>query len=229
MKTTTKAIAAIMLMFATVLATGCTEKENNQEDDNDLVSGDWVDLGLPSGLLWATRNVGASSPTDFGNYYAWGETKFKSVYNWSTYRYCEYHGLYDHPLTKYIDTDTLTTLQPDDDAATVNYGGRTPTRAEWEELQENTTHQWVTINEVSGMNIIGPNGNSLFLPAAGERYDSLIYLVGNFGRYWSSSLFSGIDVYLCNMGPNTMELSYNWGVHGYRHYGHSVRAVRDAQ
>ena len=91
--------------------------------------GDWVDLGLPSGLLWATRNVGANSPEDYGNYFAWAETSPKSVYDWDTYIYtCGNWG----DLTKYCDnsnygcngfTDNLTILQPGDDAATANYGG----------------------------------------------------------------------------------------------------------
>ena len=157
-------------------------------------TGDWVDLGLPSGLLWATRNVGAASPEDYGDYFAWGETNPKSVYSWSNYSYY-YNGSFNQ-LTKYCDmssygyngfTDSLTTLEPDDDAATVNYGGRTPTYGDWWELENNTTTQWTTQNGVYGRRFTGPNGNSLFLPAAGCREDSSLG-DGSEGLYWSSSL-----------------------------------------
>ena len=112
----------------------------------------YVDLGLPSGLLWATCNVGADNPEDYGDYFAWGETQPKDTYNWSTYQYC--NGSYN-TLTKYCSnssfgyngfTDDLTTLLPEDDAATANWGShwRMPTEEEWQELYRNTTNTWTT-------------------------------------------------------------------------------------
>ncbi len=192
---------------------------------------DWVDLGLPSGLLWATRNVGASSPEDYGAYFAWGETSSKSVYDWATYRWC-YNGM-SYQLTKYCTdyyygynsfTDGLTTLQPDDDAATVNYGGRTPTIDEWGELISNTTGQCVTQNGVNGVLLMGSNGSSLFLPAAGYRLDSSLVREGIYGHYWSSSIYGFYPVCACcfdfnSNGPNL----YN---HADRNYGRTIRAVR---
>lgn len=197
--------------------------------DCNLTSGDWVDLGLPSGLLWATRNVGASSSTDYGNYYAWGETTPKSFYDWSTYRYC--NGHYDQ-LTKYCNnssygyngfTDGLTTLQPGDDAATANYGGRTPTLAEWQELIDNTTSQWMTINGVNGRCFTGTNGNSLFLPAAGRRWGSSLGRAGGWSYYWSSSLFTGSPGYAWGFHFNSVDQFMSGH---YRGRGFSVRAVR---
>lgn len=200
--------------------------------DCNLTSGDWVDLGLPSGLLWATRNVGASSSTDYGNYYAWGETTPKSFYDWSTYRYC--NGNYDQ-LTKYCNnsfwgyngfTDGLTTLQPVDDAATANYGGRTPTKEEWLELANNTTSQWITINGVIGRCFTGSNGNSLFLPAAGGRWCSYLFRAGSYGLYWSSSLLTdfpdGAWYFYFDSGRQSVEYSSGYR----RHVGFTVRAVR---
>ncbi len=174
---------------------------------------DWVDLGLPSGLLWATRNVGASSPTDYGNYYAWGETSPKSVYDLDTYRY--YNSSTDS-FSKYTGSDGLTILQPGDDAATANYGGRTPTKEEWQELIDNTTSQWTTINGVNGRCLTGSNGNSLFLPAS-ERFHS------RDGRYWSSSLYTdGPDhAWLFNFDSDNQWVGRNARAHGF-----SVRAVR---
>jgi len=193
--------------------------------------GDWVDLGLPSGLLWATRNVGASSPEDFGSYFAWAETSPKSEYNWGTYQYtCNY---WHEDLTKYCNdpnygcngyTDNLTILQPGDDAATANWGGtaRMPTKEEWQELYDNCNFVWTTQNDVRGRRCIGPNGNVIFFPAAGYGYHDVHNDVGYLGYFWSSSL--------------DIEEPYRAGVFGFRedylfvsiqvrYLGLSVRAV----
>ena len=157
----------------------------------------YVDLGLPSGLLWATCNVGADAPEDYGDYFAWGETSPKSMYNWDTY----IHGYVtdDWPwihFTKYNTkynyghVDNLTTLLPEDDAATANWGSdwRMPTKEEFQELYNNTTVTWTQQNGVNGRLFTASNGNSLFLPAAGFRSSSSLYNAGSRGRYWSSSL-----------------------------------------
>ncbi len=218
------------MALVALLSVGLCSCEKEGNDDTDTYDpADWVDLGLPSGLKWATRNVGASSPTDYGDYYAWGETSPKSVYDWSTYRYC--NGSYNS-LTKYCSsssygyngfTDGLTTLQPDDDAATANYGGRTPTQAEWQELIDNTTHQWETIDGVNGYRFTGSNGNSLFLPAAGDRYGSDIDGAGRYGYYWSSSLYTvgPYCAWSCDFNSGSVDMNS-----GSRYYGLTVRAVR---
>lgn len=195
--------------------------------DCNLTSGDWVDLGLPSGLLWATRNVGASSPTGYGNYYALGETSPKSSYTKENYQWYEWDSYYEEwQLIKYNDSDGLTTLQPEDDAATANYGGRMPTKEEWQELLDNTTSTWTTLNGVKGRCFTGSNGNSLFLPAAGYRYGSSLNFAGSSGYYWSSSLYTGyhhlawgFGIGMCNAA---MDGYYSLG----RKVGFSVRAVR---
>ena len=156
----------------------------------------YVDLGLPSGLLWATCNLGAESPEDYGDYFAWGETLPKDTYNWGFYQYCSGSS---NTFIKYCNnssygyngfTDTLTVLLPNNDAATVNWGNgwRMPTKAEWEELKNNTTVTWTTQNGVNGRLFTASNGNSLFLPAAGYRQSSSLYDAGNCAYYWSSSL-----------------------------------------
>ena len=157
---------------------------------------EYVDLGLPSGLLWATCNVGADNPEDYGDYFAWGETTTKSDYSWSTYQYC--NGSY-YTMTKYCTNadygnngfvDNQTTLFPEDDAATANWGEgwRMPTYDNWVELYQNTTVTWTTQNGVNGRLFTATNGNSLFLPAAGYRGNSSLYSAGSYGNYWSSSL-----------------------------------------
>ena len=156
---------------------------------------EYVDLGLS--VKWATCNVGASKPEEYGDYFAWGETQPKSTYNWSTYKYC--NGSYN-TLTKYNNSssygtvDNKTQLELSDDAARANWGGswRMPTRAEQGELRENCTWTWTTQNGVNGYKVTSKkNGNSIFLPAAGYRDVSSLSNAGSYGDYWSSSLFSG--------------------------------------
>ena len=195
----------------------------------------YVDLGLPSGLLWATCNVGASAPEEYGDYFAWGETQPKDYYDWSNYQYCS--GSY-YTMTKYCQdpsygyngfTDDLTTLEPSDDAATANWGDgwRLPTKADFEELYNNTIMTWSQQGGVNGRLFTAPNGNSLFLPAAGERYGSSLRYVGNYGFYWSSSLQTGIPY-------SAWYFYFGSGIYGMyggvnRNLGQNVRAVRSAE
>ncbi len=194
----------------------------------------YVDLGLPSGLLWATYNVGAASPEDYGDYFAWGETQPKDTYNLSTYQYC--NGSYN-TLTKYCNnssygyngfTDNLTTLLPEDDAAAANWGGnwRMPTKEEFQELYNNTTVTWTQQNGVNGRLFTASNGNSLFLPAAGYRYYSSLYGAGSIGYYWSSSLGTAYPDYAWLLDFD----SGNYNVYELTRFcGQSVRPVRSAR
>ena len=198
---------------------------------------EYVDLGLPSGLLWATCNVGADTPEGYGDYFAWGETTPKSVYNWSNYIY----GNLDDGLTKYCYnsiygyngfSDNLTTLLPEDDAATANWGNdwRMPTQEEWQELYSNTTCIWTTHNGVNGRLFTSTNGNTLFLPEAGS-YALLgngEFLFEGGGFYWSSSLLVGG---LWNDPSYGNYLYFDGSYYGMenveRCVGNSVRAVRE--
>ena len=190
-----------------------------------------VDLGLPSGIKWASCNIGAEKPEDSGNYYAWGEVLPKENYSWATYKYANGNG---NKFTKYCNnasfgdngfTDNKTTLDTDDDAARANWGGswRMPTDAEWAELIANCTWTWTTQNGINGYQVTGKtNSNSIFLPAAGIRYVTDLSDVGDYGNYWSSSL----DEY----GPYDAWYLYfdSDGVGRYscsRYYGQSVRPV----
>jgi hypothetical protein len=202
---------------------------------NDGTYHAYVDLGLPSGLLWATCNVGADSPEDYGDYFAWGETQPKSDYSWSTYQYCM--GSYN-TLTKYCSnasygyngfTDDLTTLLPEDDAATANWGSdwRMPTKEEWQELYNNTTHTWTTQNGVNGRLFTASNGNSLFLPAAGFRSNGGEGDLGSRGKYWSSSL--NLEYQYSYDAKCFSYSSGSFGLPGaLRDDGFSVRPVRSA-
>ena len=154
-----------------------------------------VDLGLPSGLKWATMNVGATKPEEYGDYFAWGETEPKDNYSWSTYKF-ELGAGNNGPFSKYVTNskygtvDNKTVLDPEDDVAHEKWGGswRMPTAEECDELINNCTWTWTTENGVRGSKLTGPNGNSIFLPAAGYRYVKNFINAGFLDYYWSSSL-----------------------------------------
>ena len=206
------------LCCAVLLFAGAKGNENGYE---------WVDLGLPSGTKWAACNVGATSPEEYGNYYAWGETEPKTIYDWSTYKWCNGSNT---TLTKYNTdsdygtVDDKTVLDPEDDAAAVNWGGawRMPTDAEWAELRENCTWTWTTKNGVNGYEVKGTNDNSIFLPAAGYRGNDDLGYASYYGYYWSSSLYT---YYPSNAWYVFFDSGYVYRLDYYRCYGQSVRPV----
>ena len=207
------------------------------DGNSDLNGHAYVDLGLPSGLLWATCNVGADSPGDYGDYYAWGETTTKSDYSWNTYSYCNGSS---ESQTKYCSessygyngyTDSRTVLESSDDAATANWGGswRMPTEGEWQELKNssNCTWTWTTQDGLNGYKVTSKkNGNSIFLPAAGYCSGVTLSSAGTEGYYWSSSLFrpgpgSVYNCYFDSSIRSSTSLSS-------RCFGQSVRPVAEA-
>ena len=197
---------------------------------------EYVDLGLPSGLKWATCNVGASAPEEPGDHFAWGETVQKTVaYTWSTLQYCTDDK--GKKFSKYVPSnqasywggagspDNKTVLDAEDDAATANWGApwRTPTDAEWTELRTKCTWTWTTQNDVKGY-LVSNNGNSLFLPAAGFRYGTSLYNAGFLGYYWSSSLNTD-DPYIA--WPVYFGSGEAYRSNSYRFSGQSVRPVSE--
>lgn len=227
MKSLMKAIAALMLMTAVVCAAGC-----KKEGYGVLNGHEYVDLGLPSGLRWATCNVGADMPEGLGYYIAWGEMQPKENYGWDSYQL----GIDYNKLTKYCGkpeygydgfSDDLTTLLPEDDAATANWGAgwRMPIQEEWKELIDHTTHTWTRQNGVDGILFTASNGNSIFLPAGGYFHYSEVISPGSYGAYWSSSLDPDEPYYgkLCEFESNYARTSKIG-----RLYGMLVRAVCSA-
>lgn len=182
----------------------------------------YVDLGLPSGIKWATCNVGATSPEEYGDYFAWGETtSSKSLFYWSTYKWC--NGSVS-TITKYCNKDNKIVLDPNDDAAHVYWGSdwRMPTKEEQDELLSKCTWSKTSVNGVYGFKGVGPNGNSIFLPFAGYRDEGTLDFDGSTGCYWSSSRHTsnwGTAYYL---SLNEIRGSSN---NCERYDGHSVRAV----
>ena len=197
--------------------TGATGSENGYE---------YVDLGLS--VKWATCNVGATKPEEYGDYFAWGETQPKSNYDWSTYKWC--NGSYDtqtkyNTNSSYGTVDNKTTLDLSDDAARAKWGGswRMPTDAELTELREQCTWTWTTLNGVNGYKVISKkNGKSIFLPVAGYRDGSSLYKAGNYGYYWSSSLNTDYpyDAWYVRFNSDHVDRYGN-----NRYYGYSVRPV----
>ena len=208
----------VALMPSVVLSLVSCEPEENMpdndvEDDTDKLEAGAVDLGLS--VKWASCNVGATSPEEYGGYYAWGETEEKSNYISSTYS----HWNVD------IDNDISGTQY---DVAHVTLGGnwRMPTKEELEELHKDCTWQWTTVNGVGGYKVIGPNGNYIFLPAGGYRYGTSVdYLSmrGNTAYYWSSSKSGTNRAYNLKFSSSQV---YGVGENGHNGYdGHSVRPV----
>ena len=196
---TTKLFAALCCTAMLFAACEKEEEETNASAKDIIVDGVtvsdsidghyYVNLGLS--VKWATCNIGATKPSEAGNYYAWGETETKETYSWSNYKYGS--GMY--ALTKYCNNgmfgtaDNKTILEAEDDAATANLGSewRMPTNDEWQELIDNCTWEWTTLNDVNGYMLTSKkNGNTLFLPAVGYRVEGV--LVDASHCYWSSSL-----------------------------------------
>ena len=192
-----------------------------------------IDLGLPSGLKWASFNLGASRPEEYGNYYAWGETQTKTDYSYSSYKWC--NG--DYLMTKYCPVDKTdfwngagspdgkTVLDPKDDAARMNLGGkwRIPADWEWEELREHCTWTWTTQRGIKGQLVTAKNGNSIFLPAAGGRIESGSWNAGSFGYYWESSISLRFptSARAAAFGSNIVGWDNNARI-----YGNSIRPVQ---
>lgn len=224
--------AATMLAFVNV---SCDRTDDTGTDNQDSrPDGEWIDLGLPSGLLWSSCNLGASDQQSSGNFYAWGEVQTKEVYDWTHYRHCTADGSgnlvsftkYNTSAT-YGTTDNKTVLESGDDAATsvLGAGARIPTNSEWQELLDtaNVSLQWATVNSVEGLKITSrSNGNSIFLPAAGFREGSELKSAGVRAYYWSASLCTEHDgtAYYTNITNRFQTIDYRD-----RFFGISVRAV----
>ena len=200
-----------------------------------------IDLGLPSGTKWACCNVGASSPEEYGLYFAWGETQGNTSdtsdghsFDWESYKWC--NGSND-TMTKYcVDsscgyngfTDGLTELLPEDDAATANWGSgwRMPSDGQFEELINNeyTTTGWTTLNGVNDRKITSKvNGNTIFLPAAGFRDSAYFSSAGSDGVYWSRSL---VTIYSSYAQRLDFRSGYYYTNGLTRYCGQSVRPVQ---
>ena len=198
------------------------DENNNYDEEEPDYSGsgyirgyEYVDLGLPSGTMWAAYNVGASSPEGYGDYYAWGETTTKSDYSESNYQY--------HNGSEYVNIGS-NICGTRYDVARAQWGGswRMHSEAEFEELIDRCTWTWTTYNGINGYKVTGPNGKSIFLPATGHRNGTELYGRGSDGYYWSGSLVESGQ-------SGAYGLSFDSGdryiYSGFREYGLTVRPV----
>ena len=219
------------------------------DKDNELRTGpQYVDLGLS--VNWATFNIGASQPQEYGDYFAWAETETKYYYYWSTYKYNigEYDEENLNSLTKYCPkskfgyneyTDTLIVIELSDDIANVKWGGnwRIPTVEEFQELLDNCTWKWTKLNGVKGFkvtsNIEGHTDKSIFIPAAGYKSGPKLFNSCPTVNYWTSSLWTrqphnSLDItFHYDEELKTYEDIYNEIYIGYsgRYVGRPIRPV----
>ena len=204
-------LLSICLLFLMSLSQCAQKQTKSQVTTGTHAAHECVDLGLS--VKWATCNVGANTPEEYGNYYAWGETSTKSSYNFDN---CK---TWDCSLSDIRGNSSY-------DAARANWGGswRLPTMAECDELAYNCTCLWTTQNGVAGMRFTSKrNGNSIFLPAAGWRIGPSMYGAGGHGYYWSSTPYesdtqSAYDLYFDSGGSALTDWYYRNG-------GHQVRPV----
>lgn len=208
-----KLLSIVVLLLSTALPSKALEPVSSA---SGTINGhEYVDLGLPSGIKWATCNVGANKPSDYGNYYAWGETETKSTYtaeNSKTYAISSYN---------YNIGGSSST-----DAARANWGGswRMPTKTEMEELMDKCTWTWTTQNGYNGYLVTGTNGKSIFLPAAGSHIGSLHGNNGSCGYFWSSAPNGSYDGRAYRLNFSSGDHCVDWSC---RFIGFPVRPVSE--
>ena len=192
---------------------GVSRSVEKKIKSNSINGYDYVDLGLPSGLKWATCNVGASSPEDYGDYYAWGEVETKRSYT-------------EENSITYGKSMSDISGNPSYDVARKKWGSswRLPTKAEFQELRDKCKWQRITLGGKEGYKVIGPNGNSIFLPAAGSHSWSSLYYAGEFGDYWSSTPYESDDRLAYNLYFTSSDRGVDWFS---RSNGKSVRPVSE--
>ena len=222
----------ILLLTAMVLPFVLISCGDDKDEPDSPDNHEYVDLGLPSGTLWATCNIGADNPEEYGDYFAWGETQPKDTYDWNTYKWGGYGSNGNFYLMKYCTNsnygpyDDKSELDSEDDAAYANWGPlwRMPSYDQIEELYNYCTWQWTQRNGVNGQLGTGPNGASLFLPVAGYYREGVLNEAGSGGYYWSRTLWQNLCEAACFLGFDS-EHKYNWFANG-RAIGQTVRAVR---
>ena len=183
-------------------------KENNKKEvaENFINGHEYVDLGLPSGILWATCNIGANSPTDFGSYFSWGEIHIKGIYNNDTYDYQE------NPMTLPIYADAATAIWGE--------SWRIPTKSNCDELIKNCRWDWTMQNGQKGYIVTGPNGKSIFFPAAGNHLNDKADFEDSYCLYWTSSYISDKKAWYCEFCSDYHDMRQ-----GNRYLGLTIRPV----
>jgi hypothetical protein len=210
------------LIFSTTILTvlslaACSKDDDNVKDNSIKVEYDShaVDLGLPSGLKWSDQNLGANTPQEYGEYYAWGSLEPLSSFDSESY--------YAEVDVKNIPANFSGNVDFDPVARNIGGEWRTPNYAEIRELQNNTTAEWTTQEGVKGLKLTGPNGNSIFIPAGGQKTGDITTKEGFQGTLWSSSQDSGYEGFGLAGIVNAAGFG---GTGGYGYIGYNIRPVR---
>ena len=217
----------VMLAVMFLGTVGYAKGEVTEDKAKSAEKMEAVDLGLS--VKWANMNVGAKKASDFGSYFAWGETKTKDYYSWNTYVWTKGDSQF---LTKYSTIDKKSQLAPVDDAAHANLGGewRMPTADEYDELinPDNCTWEWTTQDGVNGYKVTGKKtGNSIFLPITGFRYYADTQFRAISGIYWTSSLYTVNPNKAWCLEFNFSDIKVHYGnLSSNRFSGRCIRAVR---
>lgn len=189
---TIRKLTFVTILITTFVLVSCS-KDDDSENGSKVDTHEYVDLGLPSGTLWATCNIGASRPEEYGDYFAWGETKGynsgKNTFDLHTYKWRE--SEIEKGYIKYCREDNKSILDPEDDAATINWGSnwRMPTEAQMLELYKYTTSQSTLLNGVKGEMLTSRiNGLHIFFPAAGFIEGETFYYKGSSICFWSCEI-----------------------------------------
>lgn len=206
------------LLFAGLAVASCSKDEDEPvKDDGVKVAYDShaVDLGLPSGLKWSDQNLGANTPEEYGEYYAWGSIEPLSSFDSESY--------YAEVDVKNIPANYSGNVNFDPVARNIGGEWRIPTYGEVRELQNNTTSEWTTVNGVKGLKLTGPNGNSIFIPAGGQKSGNNVTKAGFQGTLWSGTQDSGYEGF--GLGGVVNAAGFG-GVGGYGYLGYNIRPVR---
>ena len=226
-----KTIRTIGVIALTVIVCGLMGACSSDNEEEKIKDHQFVDLGLPSGTLWATCNIGANSPEEYGDYFAWGETSGyfagKTIFDYNNYKWSDNNYSDYHPrMTKYNSAGKKV-LDLEDDAAYVNWGANwcMPTYDQFKELIDKryTSYQWTTLNGVRGLKIVSrSNDNYIFLPAAGQ---DVSLEIGIYGFYWcTEGARNGSDAYSLNFTYDDVRLDYDYMCDSWD--GRSIRPVR---
>ena len=215
---------SVLVVGTTLLQAQSITVHQTCRQNGQVVKVQAVDLGLS--VKWANMNVGATTPEGYGDYFAWGETAAKATYDWGNYFDTNDGG---NTFTKYNNEGGKTILDPEDDAAHVNWGGswRMPTKTECQELLDYCTWTWTTQNGINGYKVTskkaGYTDKFIFLPAAGQRDDSGLRFVGSYGSYWSSSLreYGSYNAWFLDFSSDCCIIKYG----SRRYFGFYVRPV----
>lgn len=241
----------ILLLIAIALPFVFISCKDDKDEPVTPDNHEYVDLGLPSGTLWATCNVGADSPEEYGDYFAWGEIEPKESYDYSNYKWAKWERetISDHFIQEditwykyyfedwidqvYVKGDGKAELDPEDDAAYVNWGPqwRMPSLEQLQELLNKCSWKWTQRNGVNGHLITGPNKKSIFLPAAGGRSEKQLYFDGINAYYWTRTLCDPDKLHIEAANQRMAYIlftgSIEWEVwYDIRYDGATVRPVR---